>query len=44
MTEYKDIKNNVYKLIQRTSRRSDGEVSYTEEELVEALYKIFADK
>ena len=44
MTEYKDIKNNVYKLIQRKTEQGDGETVYTEEELVEALYKILAGK
>ena len=44
MTEYKDIKNNTYILIQRKKETDSSETSYTEEEIVEALYKIFAGK
>ncbi len=44
MTEYKDIKNNTFKLIQRKNEASNNENSYTEEEIIAALYKIFAGK
>ena len=40
MTEYKDIKNNTYKLLQRINE-ADKEKVYTKEEILEALYKIF---
>ena len=44
MTEYKDIKNNTYRLIQRKKETDSNETAYTEEEIIEALYKIFASK
>ena len=42
MTEYKDIKNNTYKILQRKASESGAKI-YTEEEILEELYKIFAD-
>ena len=42
MTEYKDIKNNTFKILQRTASEGGAKI-YTEEEILEALYKIFAD-
>ena len=43
MSEYKDIKNNTHRVTQRTTAEGEGKI-YTEEEIVEALFKIFAGK
>lgn len=43
MTEYKDKNNKIHKLIQRISSKCDG-IAYTEEEIIDALYKIFTSK
>ena len=43
MSEYKDIKNNTHRVTQRTTAEGEGKI-YTEEEIVEALFTIFAGK
>ena len=41
MSEYRDLKNNVYKVTERVLGEDDKK-PYTEEEIVEQLMKIFA--
>ena len=43
MSEYKDIKNNTHRVTQRMAGEGEGKI-YTEEEIVEALFKIFSGK
>ena len=42
MTEYKEIKHNTFKILQRKASEGGAKI-YTEEEILEALYKIFAN-
>ena len=44
MSEYKDIKNNTHAVIQRVLKAENKQDSFTEEEIVEALFKIFSGK
>ena len=42
MHEYKDIKNNTHAVIERVLKAENKQDSFTEEEIVEALFKIFS--
>ena len=44
MSEYKDIKNNTHAVIERVLKAENKQDSFTEEEIVEALFKIFSGK
>jgi hypothetical protein len=44
MSEYKDIKNNTYAVIERVLNAENKQDSFTKEEIVEALFKIFSGK
>jgi len=44
MSEYKDIKNHTHAIIQRVLKTKNGREDFTEEEIVEALFKIFSGK
>lgn len=44
MSEYKDIKNNIHAVIQRVLKTENEREDFTEEEIVEALFKIFMKK
>ena len=44
MSEYKDIKNNTHAVIQRVLKTENGREDFMEEEIVEALFKIFMKK
>lgn len=44
MSEYKDIKNNSHAVIQRVLKTENEQENFTEEEIVEALFKIFMKK
>ena len=43
MSEYKDIKNNIYTVTQRVLNGNERKI-YTEEELLAELWKIFSAK
>jgi hypothetical protein len=43
MSEYKDIKNNTYTVIQRVLSRDERKI-YTEEEILTELWRIFSGK
>ena len=43
MSEYTDIKNMTYRVTQRVLGDGEGKI-YAEEEILEALFKIFSDK
>jgi hypothetical protein len=44
MSEYKDIKNHTHAIIQRVMKAENKQDSFTKEEIVEALFKIFSGK
>lgn len=44
MSEYKDIKNHTHAIIQRVMKAENKQDSFTKEEIVEALFKIFLGK
>jgi hypothetical protein len=44
MSEYTDLKNNSYTVTQRVLKTENGQEDFTEEEIVEALFKIFMKK
>jgi hypothetical protein len=43
MSEYKDLKNNAYRVTQRVSSSEEKKI-YTEEEILTELWKIFSAK
>ena len=43
MSEYKDLKNNTYRVTQRVSSSEETKI-YTEEEILTELWKIFSAK
>lgn len=44
MSEYKDLKNKTHAVIQRVIGAENKQDSFTEEEIIEQLIKIFSDK
>ena len=44
MSEYKDMKNNSHVIIQRVLKTENEQENFAEEEIVEALFKIFMKK
>ena len=44
MSEYKDLKNKTHAVIQRVMGAENKQDSFTEEEILEQLIKIFSDK
>lgn len=44
MSEYKDLKNKPHAVIQRVMGTENKQDSFTEEEIIEQLIKIFSDK